>query len=73
MPGKAAKIITEEIEGIPLYLIAATIAGQIRKKRETVLRIRVERKKQHRYRVTVETRDGYAPGVNTEAPARTDT
>jgi hypothetical protein len=74
MPGeeKAAEISTEKIEGIPLYLITTTIADEIRKKRESVFLIMVEKKFQHRYTVTVETRDEYALRVNQEAPARTE-
>jgi hypothetical protein len=74
MPGeaKAPEISTEKIEGIPLYLITTTIADQIRKKRESVFLITVEKKFHHRYTVTVETRDEYTLRVNQEAPARTE-
>ncbi|WP_321504571.1 hypothetical protein [uncultured Methanoregula sp.] len=46
---------TEMIEGIPLYLIPKAIADQIRRKREAVFQIQVERKFHHRYTVKVET------------------
>ena len=74
MPGEAnvAEILTEKIDGIPLYLIPTTIAGQIRKKRESVFQIKVERKFFHNYTVIVETRDEYALRVNKEALAHTE-
>ena len=74
MPGEAnaTEILTEKIDGIPLYLIPTTIAGQIKKKRESVFQIKVERKFFHRYTIIVETRDEYALRVNQEAPARTE-
>ena len=71
MPGEAnvTEISTEKIDGIPLYLISTTIAGQIRKKRESVFQIKVERKFFHRYTIIVETRDEYALRINQEAHA----
>ncbi|MDO8874255.1 MAG: hypothetical protein Q7V05_16245 [Methanoregula sp.] len=74
MPGEAnvSEIIPEKIDGIPLYLIATTIAGQIKKKRESVFQITVERKFFHGYTIIVETRDEYALRVKQEAPAHTE-
>ncbi len=66
------EILTEKIDGIPLYLIPTTIAGQIRKKRESVFQIKVERKFFHSYTITVETRDEYAQRINQEALAYTE-
>jgi|EPASupsiteSAE347_1022098.scaffolds.fasta_scaffold00141_34 hypothetical protein len=50
---------TETVEGIPLYLIPRVIAEQIKKKRETVFCIRVERRFNHRYTIVVVARDEY--------------
>jgi hypothetical protein len=74
MPGEAnvAEILTERFDGIPLYLISTTIAGQIRKKRESVFQIKVERKFFHSYTIIVETRDEYALRVNKEALAHVE-
>ncbi|MDP2797983.1 MAG: hypothetical protein Q8N94_10815 [Methanoregula sp.] len=74
MPGEAnaMEILTEKIDGIPLYLISTTIAGQIKKKRESVFQIKVERKFFHSYTIIVETRDEYALRVNQEALAYTE-
>ncbi len=74
MPGEAnvAEILTEKIDGIPLYLISTTIAGQIRKKRESVFQIKVERKFFHSYTIIVETHDEYALRVNQEALAHVE-
>ena len=74
MPGEAnaMEILSEKIDGIPLYLIPTTIAGQIRKKRESVFQIKVERKFFHSYTIIVETRDEYALRVNQEALAQTE-
>ena len=59
-----------QIDGIPLFLIPKTIAEQIRKKRESVFLITVERKFMHQYTVIVETHDEYDRRVNPEAPLR---
>jgi len=67
--GKQSGISTEIINGIPLYLIPKTIADQIRKKRESVFLIAVEKKFHHRYTIIVETYDEYALRVNQQAPA----
>jgi hypothetical protein len=48
---------TETIEGIPLYLIPRVIAEQIKKRRETVFSLRVERRFNHRYTITVVARE----------------
>lgn len=48
--------VTETIEGIPLYLIPRVIAEQIKKRRETVFSLRVERRFNHRYTITVVAR-----------------
>ncbi|MDO9035027.1 MAG: hypothetical protein Q7U51_07480 [Methanoregula sp.] len=65
-------ILTEKIERIPLYLISTTIAAQIRKKRESVFQIRVERKFFHGYTIIVETHDEYTLRVNQEAVSDTE-
>jgi hypothetical protein len=49
--------VTETIEGIPLYLIPRVIAEQIKKRRETVFSLRVERRFNHRYTITVVARE----------------
>lgn len=54
---KIAKVATEKIEGIPLYLIPKIIADEIRKKGEAVLRILVERKFRHNYTILIESLD----------------
>jgi hypothetical protein len=74
MPGEENVLgnTTEQIKEIPLYLISTIIGDQIRKKRESVFLITVEKKFHHRYTITVETRDEYALRVNQEAPARTE-
>jgi len=58
MPGECACTggATETVEGIPLYLIPRVIAEQIKKKRETVFSIRVERRFNHRYTIIVVAR-----------------
>lgn len=60
MPGEAAcpAVVSEKVEGVPLYLIPRVIADQITKRRETVFCIRVERRFNHRYLVIVESRVG---------------
>ena len=59
MPGDAVCTggATETVEGIPLYLIPRVIAEQIRKRRETVYSIRVERRFNHRYTIVVVARE----------------
>jgi len=61
---------TENIDGIPLYLIPKTIADQIRKKGDAVFQILVERKFHHKYTVKVETLIEHTQRVNEEEPAR---
>lgn len=58
MPAEAACPggTTETVEGIPLYLIPRVIAEQIKKRRETVFSIRVERRFNHRYTIIVVAR-----------------
>ena len=58
MPGEAAcpSVVSEKVEGVPLYLIPRVIADQITKRGETVFCIRVERRFNHRYIVIVESR-----------------
>jgi hypothetical protein len=51
------KLITETIEGIPLYLIPRIIADKLREKGEAVFRIIVLRKFRHNYTIQVETFD----------------
>jgi hypothetical protein len=63
---------SERIKDIPLYLIPKTIADQIRKKRESVFQITVERRLYHRYTVIVETYDEHVQRVNQEALARSE-
>ncbi|MFA6362890.1 hypothetical protein [Methanoregula sp.] len=74
MPGKEQKpeVSTEKIEGIPLYLISATIANQIKKKGEAVFQIRVEKKFHHRYTVNVETFDEHTERVKLVEPVRNE-
>ncbi|MFA4826139.1 MAG: hypothetical protein WC593_13385 [Methanoregula sp.] len=59
----------EKIEGIPLYLIPKTIAEEIRKKRESVFQINVERKMHHCYSIKVETFDEHAVRQNLDTQA----
>ena len=68
MPGEVAcpPVVTEKIEGIPLYLIPKAIAEQIKLKRESVFLIRVERRFNHRYTVIVESRDEHEERVKQE-------
>jgi len=47
--------ISEQIEGIPLYLIPRAIADQIRKKRETIASIEVRQGAGHFFTITVKT------------------
>lgn len=58
MPGEAAcpTVVSENVEGVPLYLIPRVIADQITKRGETVFSIRVEHRFNHRYVVIVESR-----------------
>lgn len=59
MPGETPglPVETECVEGIPLYLIPKVISDQIKKKREAVFTISVERRFNHRYTVSVQSRD----------------
>ena len=57
------EIMTEKIEGIPLYLIPKAIADQIKSKGGAVFQIQVERKFHHQYTVNVETLDEHAQRV----------
>ena len=74
MPGKEQRpeVSIEKIEGIPLYLISATIANQIKKKGEAVFQIRVEKKFHHRYTVNVETFTEHAERVKQMKSARNE-
>ena len=69
MPAEAACTggATETVEGIPLYLIPRVIAEQIKKRRETVFCIRVERRFNHRYTIVVVARDEHDERVKLEA------
>jgi len=62
------EVVTEKIEGIPLYLIPKAIADLIKKKGESVFHIFVERKFHHRYTVKVETFDEHMERVKQEEP-----
>jgi len=68
MPGEAAcpAVVSEKVEGVPLYLIPRVIAEQITKRRETVFSIRVERRFNHRYIVIVESRVEHDVQVKSE-------
>jgi hypothetical protein len=57
MPGETISpdIASEQIEGIPLYLIPRAIRDQIQKKREAVARIDVRQGVGHFYTITVTT------------------
>lgn len=46
---------SEQMEGIPLYLIPRAIADQIRKKRETIASIDVRQGAGHFFTITVKT------------------
>lgn len=46
---------SEQMEGIPLYLIPRAIADQIRKKREAVAYIEVRPEKGHFFTITIKT------------------
>ena len=72
MPGdlKSPGIVSEKIEGIPLFLIPKIVADQIRKKGDAVFQILVERKFHHRYTVIVETLIEHTQRVNQEDPVR---
>ncbi|MFA4823624.1 MAG: hypothetical protein WC593_00550 [Methanoregula sp.] len=74
MPGEAGCPVAaiENIEGIPLFLIPKAIADQIKKKREAVFLITVEKRFHHRYTVVVETRDEYVQRVKQEGAARVE-
>jgi hypothetical protein len=71
MPAEAACTggATDTIEGIPLYLIPRVIAEQIKKRRETVYCIRVERRFNHRYTVIVVAREDHDELVKQEEGA----
>ena len=60
---------TENIDGIPLYLIPKTIADQIRKKGDTIFQIRIVRTFCHHYIVIVETLDEHARRTRMDKPA----
>lgn len=66
---KKPAVMTEKVDGIPLYLIPKAIADLIKKKGESVFHIFVERKFHHRYTVKVETFDEHAERVKQEGPA----
>ncbi len=70
MPGETVglPVVTESVEGIPLYLIPKVISDQIRKKREAVFNIRIERRFNHRYTVTVLSRDECRDMVTQKEP-----
>ena len=72
MPGdpEIPGVVSEKIEGIPLFLIPKIIADQIRKRGDTVFQILVERKFHHRYTVIVETLIEHTQRVNQEDPVR---
>jgi len=72
MPGdpKSPEVVSEKIEGIPLFLIPKIVADQIRKRGDTVFQIQVERKFHHRYTVIVETLIEHTQRVNQEDPVR---
>ena len=72
MPGdlKSPGVVSEKIEGIPLFLIPKIVADQIRKRGDTVFQILVERKFPHRYTVIVETLIEHTQRVNQEDPVR---
>jgi len=57
MPGETEtpEIASEQIEGIPLYLIPRAIKDQIQKKREAVASIDVRQGVGHFYTITVTT------------------
>ena len=62
-------VTTEQVEGIPLYLIPKAIADLIKKKGEAVFQIMVERKLHHRYTVKVQTFEEHAERVKQESLA----
>jgi len=64
-----AAVVSEHIEGIPLYLIPKTIAEQIKLKGYGVFQIHVEKRFHHRYTVKVETFDEHAARVKQEMAA----
>jgi len=70
MPGEAGGLpfVTSRIDGIPLYLIPKVIADQIREKRESVFKISVERRFNHRYSVIVLSRDEQKDPVMQQEP-----
>jgi hypothetical protein len=72
MPGdpESPEVVSEKIEGIPLFLIPKIVADQIRKKGDAVFQILVERKFHHRYTVIVETLIEHTQIVNQEDPVR---
>lgn len=63
-------VTTENVEGIPLFLIPKTIADQIKQKGDAVFQILVERKFHHRYTVKVESLIEHTQRVNQEDPVR---
>jgi hypothetical protein len=65
-------LTTEEVEGIPLYLIPKTIADQIWKNGNDLLRIQVTRRFQNRYTITVEMIDDHAEQAKLKDPANRD-
>ena len=72
MPGdpESPEVVSEKIEGIPLFLIPKIVADQIRKKGDAVFQILVERKFHHRYTVIVETLIEHTQRVNQDDPVR---
>lgn len=66
---KKPVVMSEKIEGVPLYLIPRAIADLIKKKGEAVFQIMVERKLHHRYTVKVETFEEHAERVKQEESA----
>ena len=66
---KKPVVMSEKIEGVPLYLIPRAIADLIKKKGEAVFQIMVERKLHHRYTVKVETFEEHAERVKQESLA----
>ena len=67
MPGETndPDIASEQIEGIPLYLIWTVIKEQIEKKREAVVHIEVQPSRGHSFTITVKTseRSIYRPSI----------
>ena len=63
-------VVSEKIEGIPLFLIPKIVADQIRKMGDAVFQILVERKFHHKYTVNVETLNEHTQRVNQEEPSQ---